>query len=163
VRLPGIEEAVDAAALEPVREAVPGGEVVTVRARLALVGRRDLHQRRDPLGPRERERHCRVSTHRRAADRRPVGAQVVENGAQVLDEVAVLVRVRVGSGGGLAMPARVERREPVARARQPLRPHDRVAAGRREAVHQHHVRPRAERLTGDRGAAGLELEGFGTG
>jgi hypothetical protein len=162
-RVVGIEEAVHAAALEAVGKPQPAGHLVAVRARAALVRRGDLDQRGDPLRPRKRERHRGVGAHRRAADRGPVGAEVVEHRAQVLDEVAVLVRRAVRGGGGLAVAAGVERGQPVTRAREPLGPHDGVVARRGQAVHQHHVGPFADGLARDRDAAGLELEGFGSG
>ena len=56
-RVVRVEEAVDAAGLEPVREPVPGGEVVGVLTRHTCVRRRDEHQSRYQCGARVKPAH----------------------------------------------------------------------------------------------------------
>ena len=122
---------------------------------LGVEGGRGDHEAGDALGVVEREPHGGVRAHRRAGQHRALDPAVVEHGAQVLDEVVVVVGVRVRRRARGAVPARVVGDDAVARALERARAHDDVAARRGQPVQEHDGDPLPRLLAGERHAAGL--------
>jgi hypothetical protein len=92
-----------------------------------------------------------MGAHGRAGEHRTLDAQRVEDRKRVGGEVGVLVGVRGVRRRGLAVAARVGEHHPVAAALERLRPHNDVAARRRQPVH--------EQQRGARGGWAVVLDG----
>ena len=130
---PGGQEPLHAVPLERIRERPPG---LQIPMGMPGVRRRDQHERLDTLGVLQREPQRRVGAHRDAHEHRAVDLEPLQDRAEVIHQVGVLVGRRIRRRLGVAMTAGVVGDRPKARPGQGVRAVEHVPAGGAEPMQE---------------------------